>query len=317
MALDFPSSPNNGDTYDDSNNTTWRFDGVKWDVINTTLAKVFSGSKVTLSSIINLSSTLTALSFDTESFDVDDYFDPGSPTKFTIRENGYYRLLAFIQSSADGIGSQYDIRVRKNGTTDLSATNIGPNQTAVYDEIVLLTTGDYVEVYGSETGAVGDISTDSYFEISRAGLTPGTGVGVLAAFSGVRTTISSEFALSGTLTAVDFDGTDFNVNADVLGNTYWTVGTPERITFKTGKYYRIKCFAQVGSGGGTGTFTVTLRKNGTTVLATQTLSTDDFIDLDEVFQFVANDYIELLAKDTEATGAVLTNTYLEATRLGL
>lgn len=317
MALNFPSSPAQDDTYTDDNSAVWQYDGVKWNVITSSTKKVFSGAKVTNSAEINLSSVSTAISWNTESFDVDRYFDTGLPTRLKAPLTGFYRIVATISTSADGVGSNYTILLKKNGSTTLTTTTLGANQTAVYDEIVELSQDDYIEVYASESGAIGDIAANSTLEMHRMGLSIGTGVSANQAFSGARGILTSAENATSSETALPWDNVDFNVNADVLGNSYWSSGNASRFTIKTNGYYRIKSYIQVGSNGSSGSYTIALKKNGSTTLESTTLSPNDFIDLDEVYSLSVEDYIELYITESGNTGTILTTSYLEIVRLGL
>jgi len=317
MALNFPNSPSTNDTYTDSNSAVWQYDGVKWDVVTSSTRKVFSGAKVSNSSIVNLTASSSAISWDTETFDVDNYFDSGLASRLKAPLTGFYRIVATITTSSDGVGSNYTILIKKNGTTNLVTTTAGANQTVVYDEIVELSQDDYIELYASESNSVGDLAAGSTFEMHRMGLSLGTGVSANQAFSGVRGVLTSVENATSTLTAIPWDTTDFNVNADVLGNTYWDAGTPSIIRVKTDGFFRIKSFVQAGSGGSLDSYTVTLRKNGATTLETTSLSPNDFVDLDEVYSLADSDYVELLILDSDNSGSITTDSYLEVVRLGL
>lgn len=317
MPLNFPDSPSTNDTYTDSNSAVWQFDGVKWDVITSATKRFFSGAKVANSTTINLTATSSAITWDTESFDVDNYFDSGLPSRLKAPLTGFYRVVSAITTSSDGVGSNYNIQLRKNGTTVINSTNLGANQTAVYDEIIELNQDDYVEIYASESGAVGDLLSSSTFEIHRMGLSIGTALSANQAFSGARATLTAAENATSTETAVPWDATDFNVNADILGNTYWDGGTPSRLTVKTDGYYRVKSFIEAGTSGSTDSYTLSLKKNGSTVLETASLSPNDFVDLDEIYSLLDNDYIELYIKDSDNVGSITLNSYLEIVRLGL
>jgi len=314
-ALDFPTSPTLNDTYTDDQSAVWRWDGEKWNVITSDTRRLFSGAKLTLASQVNLTTTNTAVSFDTEEFDVNTFYDSGNASRLTVPDNAYYRIAAELITSGDG--SSYTIVIKKNGTTDLSSTTAGPNQTVVYDNTVLLTANDYVEVYASETSGTGDINTNSKFEIHRLGKTVATAVSAHAAFSGVRSTLTSAEATTSTNTAIAWDTTDFNVNADVLGSAYWASGTPSRLTVKTAGYYRAKSYIASGTAGGANTYQLVLTKNGTTDLTNAGIDANDFLELDEIFSLAADDYLELYVKNTDNTGEIATTTYLELVRLGV
>jgi len=312
MALNFPSSPTNGQLYTDPNAVIWRFDGVKWNVERGTSYKTFSGAKVKFSSTYNLTSTSTAVSFDVESIDIDGYYSGTNPTRITVPETAFYRINFSAYTNSDG--SSYTISLRKNGSTVLSSVTISPNQYTNFDEIIDLVSGDYLEIYALETQGTGSLTTSSFFEIARAGYSMGTAVSAATAFSGVRGIRTSSYAVTSTATAISWNSTDFNQNADASGATYWTVGTPSRFTIAITGFYRLKGTIVPSV---SGSYTLLLRKNGTTSLASVTTDAFETAQIDEIYQFNAADYVEILINDTNSTGSLSTETYLEMIRIGV
>lgn len=312
MALNFPSTPTNGQLYTDPNSVVWRFDGVKWNVERGTAYKTFSGAKINFSATYNLSATSAAVSFDNVLFDIDDYFTLSQPTRITIRQTAFYRVNFSAFTSTNG--SSYTITLKKNGSTVLSSVTISPNQFTNFDEVVDLVVGDYLEVFASETLGTGALTTSTFFEIARAGYSMGTAVSAATAFSGVRGNLTSPYSLTTTPTAVAWDTTEFNQNADASGATYWVVGSPSRFTIAITGFYRLKGFIAVASAG---TYTFTLKKNGSTNLATITIDAFETTQLDELYEFTATDYIELFASDGNSTGSLSTSAYLEMIRIGV
>lgn len=142
----------------------------------------------------------------------------------------------------------------------------------------------------------------------------GTAVSPATAFSGVRGILTLPFNVTSTPTAIAWDSTPFNQNADASGATYWVVGAPTRFTFSISGFYRLKGFIAVASAG---TYTFTLRKNGNTTLATATIDAFQTTQLDELYQLAAGDYIELVVSDNNSTGSLSTSTYLEMIRIGV
>ena len=202
MALNFPSAPTNGQLYTDPNAVVWRFDGVKWNVERGTAYKTFSGAKVTLASTYNLTSTSTAISFDTVSIDVDNYFSLIQPTRITVNQTAFYRINFSAYTSSNG--SAYTIILKKNGSTNLSTVTISPNQYTNFDEVVDLVAGDYLEVYASESLGTGGLTTSTFFEIARAGYSMGTAASAATAFSGVRGTLTAPYAVTSTPAAISW-----------------------------------------------------------------------------------------------------------------
>ncbi len=318
MALDFPNSPSENDTYTDDNSAVWQYDGVKWNVITGVTKTAFSGVKIVLDADYTLSAISTAIPFDTETFDTEAYFTISQDTRVTIPRNGFYRLNAHITAGSGGSGSSYTIKIKKNGTTDIATISVANTQSAVFDEILELAQNDYIEIFADESNATGAIdASETFFEISRSGLSLSSEVSHWSSFSGVRATISSALNPTSTPTAISWDGTDFNQNADVLGSDYWVSGTASRITVKVTGYYRVKSFIATNTQGSEDTYTITLKKNGTTNLESTSLSASNELSLDEVYSLSANDYLELFVDNSESTGQFLTSTYLEVVRLGV
>lgn len=312
MALNFPSSPTNGQLYTDPNAVIWRFDGVKWNVERGTAYKTFSGAKINFSTTYNLTSTSTAIEFDNVLIDIDDYFSLPSPTRITVSQTAFYRVNFSAYTTSNG--SSYTIILKKNGSVVLSSVTISPNQFTNFDEVIDLVNGDYLEIYASETLGTGGLLTSTFFEIVRVGYAMGTAVSAATAFSGARGLLTSTYAVTSTASAISWDTTLFNQNADASGATYWVAGAPSRFTFAINGFYRFKGFIAVSN---PGTYTFTLKKNGSTNLATITIYAFETTQLDELYQLESGDYIELFVNDSDSTGSLSTNTYLEMIRIGV
>jgi hypothetical protein len=312
MPLNFPSTPTNGQLYTDPNNVVWIFDGVKWNIQSGTVNKVYSGVKLKLDGDFALITTDAKLSWGIEEFDTDNYFSISTPQRVYFWATGYYRINLSVFTNT--VGSLYNITLRKNNTTDLNSGILNSNQNANYDEIVEFNAGDYIEVVCSEDSSTGAITDDTVLEVTRVGLTLGTGIRSLDAFSGVRTTLITAFATSTTPTAVLWDTTTFNSNADVLGNNYWTSGDANKITIKTSGYYRIKSFIETATADN---YDIILKKNNSTNLSTIELGPNSTASVDEIYNLLANDYIQIVVNDENSSGALTTNTYLEIVRIGI
>ena len=105
--------------------------------------------------------TATALTFDSEDFDSDGMHSAGaSPTRITIPANGggLYLLIGQANFAADADG-QRQLRLRKNGTTDLVIANqpVATATTATIMQIqtlAVLAAADYIELQAyHEAGA--------------------------------------------------------------------------------------------------------------------------------------------------------------------
>lgn len=312
MALIFPANPTNGQIYTDDNSVVWQYDGVAWNVVTGTTKRLYEGVKVGFSTDYALSSTLTAVDWDVESFDTDTYWTAGQPSRVTIPSTGYYNLNTNVFSTA--AGQAYDIRVRQNGTTDIVSGTINASQTADYNETQWFDAGDYIQVLASENTAAGSLGSGSYLEVTLLGYATGTGVTPYAAFSGVRTDLTGAFSTTSTPTAIAWSGTDWDTNANALAETYWSAGTPSRLTVKVNGFYLINIQTQTSSSGGT--YTITLRKNGTTAISTATIGANDSAFINQTFELAANDYFEIMVSDTLASGSITTQSYFEIIRQG-
>jgi hypothetical protein len=150
--------------------------------------------------------------------------------------------------------------------------------------------------------------------MTRVGLAQGTNIPSASAFSGVRTLISGAYNTTNTATAIAWSSTEFNQNANPAGDFYWTAGDANRINIGLTGFYRLKGEIFAGS---TEALTLNVRKNGTTSIANTSIPANGYAELDDIYQFNQNDYIQLLVNDSTSTGTITANTYLEVVRLGV
>jgi hypothetical protein len=313
MPLIFPTSPSPGDTYTDDNSVVWQFDGVKWDVITGTTKKLYNGVKVKLATPYALNTTLTPVSWPTPSFDTGGYFNGVTPTRLTIPQTGFYNLNSVVFTDSQGAG--YEIQILKNGTTEISDGVINANQSAEYNETVFFNAGDYIQLLAKETSDAGSLDDDSMIEITQLGLAVGTGVSNFSAFSGASALLTVPFATTTTPTGIAWSGTEYDTNANSLAVTYWSAGIPTRLTVAIDGFYQINSFIATGTDGGV--YTVTLRKNGSTTISTTTINVNDTASIDEIFELVEGDYIEILVSNAVSAGSITTESYLNITRMGV
>ena len=190
MALNFPSSPSAEQIYIDDSNITWKYDGIKWGVIKSTGYKTYSGISAKLSTDFYPTSTSTALPWDSISINIGDYIEYTEPTKIIFRESAFYRINISLLTGSEG--SSYTINIKKNNNIILSTITTSINQFINYDEILVLTANDYIEVYVEDTSSAGTInSIASKLEVTKIGLTVGSSAEV---FSGVKALLSSNQA---------------------------------------------------------------------------------------------------------------------------
>jgi len=317
MALNFPSAPQVDDTYTDQNGRLWLYDGVKWEVSRGSSNRLFSGAKVRLDTFYSLTSTPTALDYDSEEFDIDNYFTLTQASRLTVSRDAYYRISGTFFTGSLGTGSSYTFSLVKNGTITLQTVTVAANQAANYDAIIQLSGTDYVQVFVSEADSIGTLLAGSYVEITRVGLTAGTAIGSANAFSGVRARLTSPYTMASTPLSIVWNAYDYDTNANEQGETYWNAATPTRLVIKKTGYYNVKSFIYTSTDGAANSYVITLRKNAGTTLATINLSANDFASIDEIMYLQQNDYLQILAYNTGSVGQITTDTYLEITRLGV
>lgn len=319
MGLNFPTSPIDLQEYIDSNGTVWEYNATKtvWAVKRYDELKEFSGAKIEFTSAYTLTTVSTAVSWDSSNFDTGTYFDiNNSPTKLIIKDTGYYRINALITTGDQGNGASYTISLIQNGTIIMTTDTAGPNQGIHYDEIHLLHTSDYVEIYASETGAVGTLLTTSYFEIERVGFSIGSAFSTRGAFSGVKLNLTSVESMTSTPTTITWDTTEFNVNADINGNIYWDITNSDKLTIYTTGYYRVKSMFETGPSGVANSYTIDLKLNGAT-LESSSLGPIETLDLDETYNFTSGSYLQVYAKNSGGVGTITTDSYFEVVRVGI
>lgn len=113
----------------------------------------FNGARVYKSSgQASIGSTLTVLTFDTESYDTNSYHDNSTNnSRLTVPTTGYYRITG---SCATTSNSAVRVSIRVNGSTtiyDIAQGNAGAstNNGMIATTDYYLTAGDYVEVLGA------------------------------------------------------------------------------------------------------------------------------------------------------------------------
>lgn len=318
--LIFPNTPTHLDTYVDPNQATWQYDsdGPYWNVITSTVRKAFSGVKLENTSAFNLTSGLEIIEFDTFEFNIDNYYQ-GTPGRVIVPSTGFYRIQVSLFTGTEGSGSSYTIKIKKNGT-DLETTSLGPNQNTQYDQTLSLNGGDYIELFAQESTGTGTLLAASNFVVYRVGFAPGTGISNHVAFSGVRAILNASANTTSVATATTWNDIDFNANANVLGDLYWYNTQPERLAIRANGFYKARAFVETSSAGSQDSYTITLRRTrGVTTadLTSISMSANDFIELDEIFQLNEDDYVELMISNSDNTGAILSTSYLELVREGV
>lgn len=317
--LSFPSSPTQGQQYTDTNGKVWEFDGVKWNVATASSIKQFYGAKLYLSNDVFLTSTLTAIEFDSLGYDTGEFYNPTSPSKLTIPRTGYYKINLLAMTGQEGAGASYDVTLKRN-TTELFNSTMSAYQSGVYNETILLNVGDEIELFASEVDSIGTIIVDSFLSIELVGYTFGGALAPGFEFSGVKVTLSSDINTTSTSTQITWNSSEieFNINANAAGNVYWSADDPTKFTISTTGYYNIKAFFLTNIDGSSDSYGVKIKKNGTTDLEAITLGANESAALNEVYPLNSNDYIQIYIENTENLGSIkATSTFFEIIRLGV
>lgn len=128
-------------------------------------------------------------------------------------------------------------------------------------------------------------------------------------FSGCKIGLSANVNLTAASTPITFNIEQYDTDS------YFTISSPTRITFKRDAFYRVNLSAYTGTSGAS--HVITLKKNGTTTLANTVIAPNQYTNYDQIVQFSESDYIELYGLDTAATGYLTSGTNIEMTRVGL
>jgi len=319
MALNFPTSPTDLQQYTDPNDVVWEYSATKgvWNKLRVDTERQFSGGKIYFTSTKFLSSTLLGVDFDANEFDIGNYTNISVyPKRLTVNRTGYYRIYLLAVTGTEGTGASYTFSLRKNGSITLTSGTAGPNQFVTFDEVYILNDGDYIELYASEASATGTLTTDSFFQINRLGFAVGSSFSAQTAFSGVKTELSTGFNLSSTPAALQWDTTEYNLNADILGNVYWENTSPETITIKTTGYYRITGQFYADTVGSDDTYLVDLKIAGATYHSAS-FSANEILDIDETLELGQNNTIEIYVSNSDSVGTITNNSYLSVIREGV
>lgn len=138
-------------------------------------ANAFSGVRLELTSTEAATATPTGITWDTATYNVNAdingavYWTTTDRTKVNISTTGYYRIKSFFETGTAGTANSYKIDVKKDGVT-LESGSLGPNETLDLDEVYYFTSSSYLQVYLDNSGAVGTLTTDTYFQLVREGV---------------------------------------------------------------------------------------------------------------------------------------------------
>lgn len=117
------------------------------------------------------------IDFDVIDVDTDGMYDAASPTRITFKTAGMFGGVASIQFSGDASGTNREVRITKNGTTDISRNSRGPrdashsvNVACAFEDY--FNVGDYIEVVAAwDATAAGTVNSvteyGNYVRVSR------------------------------------------------------------------------------------------------------------------------------------------------------
>lgn len=318
MTLSFPANPTNGQQYTDPNGKVWEFDSVKWNVAIASGNKEFSGVKIELTSAFALSDAESPVTFDSAVYDTANYFSVLSPSIITVPRGGYYRIKTNIQTGVTGEGASYSIQLLRSGLTIFTA-NMAANQNGVYDEVLLLNSGETVQLYAGETAGVGTLATGTVIEVYLIGYTFGGNITPGFEFSGLRADLFSDIGMTSTPTPITWTVNDitYDINANAAGNTYWSNLDPTKFTISTSGYYRLNAYFLTSEQGSENSYTIDFRKNGTT-LESGSVGSLAVVQLDETYNFTSGDYLQIYVDNDGSVGDIkASDTSISLTRLGV
>lgn len=132
-------------------------------------------------------------------------------------------------------------------------------------------------------------------------------------FIGAKVILGSNFSLTTTPTAISGD-TDAVIPFDT-GN-FFRQATPTRIYVPENGFYRINILLTASNVGSGSSYTVTLKRNGTQVYATNTFGANQNTFFDEVVQLNQNDYVEVYVNDSLGSGYIAEGSYIEINLIG-
>lgn len=116
------------------------------------IVTAFSGANVFSTNSTDLTLGSVTLEFDTENFDIGDYFNIGNPARLTAPVNGVYWIATALQF--DTIGDVTIAFLLNGGTpfTSLNKPTTLPDTVVNAFALVQLTAGDFVTLLVNNTG---------------------------------------------------------------------------------------------------------------------------------------------------------------------
>lgn len=91
---------------------------------------------------------------------------------------------------------------------------------------------------------------------------------------------------------------------------------PSRVFFNRTGYYRVNAQIVTGTTGSGASYSILIRKNGSITLQTSLIAANQAAIYDEVMEFSAGDYVEILASESNGIGELTTDSFLDVNLVG-
>lgn len=132
--------------------------GLKW--VAPAAAPAFSGCLLSHSTTQSITSTIAALTWNTEDYDVGGWHDTGSnPTRITVPSGVSYVRFSCNIFDADSVTGQFGMYLYKNGSNSFAGAcaaetdTSGGDSVSMVSPVVPVTTGDYFELWAFATSS--------------------------------------------------------------------------------------------------------------------------------------------------------------------
>lgn len=128
-------------------------------------------------------------------------------------------------------------------------------------------------------------------------------------FSGTKIYLTTDWFLTSTVTAVEFDGEEIDTA------NYFNLSSPSIVSIPRTGYYRVHASIKTGQEGTGASYTVQLKRNNTNLLDTNMSAFQTGV-YDEVLLLNVGDTISLYASEATDVGRIETNSFIEVALQG-